>query len=483
MQYRRRARSGPRFTLLPILLMLVLAAVGAGLAFVLFRMIFAGRPQVALAAPFDVVGRNAPLALDIKDPRHGLRQVRVAIRQGDKEQVILEESYPSPRPEVSVRWSPAQDRPIRLQDGPGHLSVQAKNASWGNFLRGRTTSLEKDFTARLVPPRLEVLSGQHYVNQGGCDMVVYKVTPASAENGVVVGERFFKGFAMPGAKDPAVRFAIFCLPYDVPAGTPVRVKATDEARNEVLAGFWLKVFPKAFRSREIALDDGFLNKVVPEIMSQTPSLTDQGDLMKNFLQINRDLRKVNNKALADLTAQSRPEFLWHAPFQQLGNSQVEAQFADHRTYVYQGREVDRQDHLGFDLATTANAPVTAANDGLVALAEFFGIYGNTLVIDHGYGLMSVYGHLSSFAVNKGDRVTRGQKIAQSGATGLAGGDHLHFSMLFQPVQVDPREWWDPHWIEDRLAAKIRQWGTPVGPAASPASETASAASGPRAQRR
>src|SRR5262249_28870941 len=132
---------------------------------------------------------------------------------------------------------------------------------------------------------------------------------------------------------------------------------------------------------------------------------------------------------------------------------------------YKGQPVDRQDHLGFDLATTANAPVTAANDGIVALAEFFGIYGNTIVIDHGYGLMSLYGHLSSFAVNKGDQVTRGQTIAQSGATGLAGGDHLHFSMLLQSVQVDAREWWDPHWIEDRLAAKLRQWGAAVGPAA------------------
>src|SRR4029077_12043885 len=189
---------------------------------------------------------------------------------------------------------------------------------WGNFLRGRTASLEKDFTARLVPPRVEVLTSQHYVSQGGCDTVVYKVTPASAESGVMVGDRFFKGFPVPGAKEPAVHFAIFCLPYDAPPGTPMRVQATDEARNDVLVGFWLKVFPKTFRSREIALDDGFLNKVVPEIMSQTPSLADQGDLLKNFLQINRNLRQVDNKALADLTRESRPEFLWHVPFQQLG---------------------------------------------------------------------------------------------------------------------------------------------------------------------
>jgi murein DD-endopeptidase MepM/ murein hydrolase activator NlpD len=112
------------------------------------------------------------------------------------------------------------------------------------------------------------------------------------------------------------------------------------------------------------------------------------------------------------------------------------------------------------------------------MAEFFGIYGNTVVLDHGYGLMSLYGHLSSFAVNKGDAVKRGQAVGNSGATGLAGGDHLHFSMLYQDVQVDPREWWDPHWLHDRLAVKLAQFGNGSGPgdlAAKPAASASPAA--------
>src|SRR5262249_5679284 len=183
----------------------------------------------------------------------------------------------------------------------------------------------------------------------------------------------------------------------------------------------------------------------------TPTLQDEGDVLKNFLQINRDLRKANNKALAELSARSQPRFLWSEPFQQLSNSQVEASFADHRTYTYKGQEVDRQDHLGYDLATTAHAPVSAANDGVVMLAEF-------IVIDHGYGLLSLYGHLAGFDVKPGDAVKRGQVIAHSDSTSLAGGDHLHFSMILQGEQVDAREWWDPHWIEDRIKAKLRDFG-------------------------
>jgi murein DD-endopeptidase MepM/ murein hydrolase activator NlpD len=460
--YHGRSRRGGRFSIVPVVLVVLVGATLVALLYVAARMLMASRPNVSLAESFDVVGRNVPLVVNLKD-EHGLKEARITVRQGDQEKVVVERTYDPPRTTDVLRWEPARDKSFRLKEGPGRIEVWVRNASWGNFMKGRTATLEKDFTARLVPPRVEVLTGQHYVNQGGCDMVVYRVTPATAESGVQVGERYFRGFAMPGAQDPAARFAIFCMPYDAPPDAPIHVTARDEAANESRANFWTKVFPRRFRTRELTLEDGFLNKVVPEIMGQTPSLEDKGSLLDNYLQINRDLRKENNEALAKLTRTSRQEFLWTEPFRQLGSSQVEAQFADYRTYVYQGKPVDEQVHLGFDLATTANAPVTAANSGVVAMAEFFGIYGNTVVIDHGYGLMSLYGHLSSFGVGKGDAVERGQAIGRSGATGLAGGDHLHFSMLYQDVQVDPREWWDAHWIQDRLAAKLAQFGAGAGP--------------------
>lgn len=457
-QYRYPAKVGPRFSALPVFVLGVLAAAALGALYVGYRMLFASAPQVSLGAPFQVVGRNASLVVEARDSRHGLRALKVAVEQNGKEHVLLDEAYDPPRPEKQFQWLPAQDKAFRLAEGPGTVKVTARNASWGSFFRGRRATLEQEFRARLTPPRIEVLTTQHYVNQGGCDMVVYKVTPPEAESGVVVGTTFFKGFPLPGAKGPGLRFAVFGYPYDAAPGTAARLLARDEAQNETLTSFHLKLFPKRFRSRELPVDDAFLNKVVPEILSQTPSLQDQGDLVKNYLAINRGLRQANNARLAEMADRSEARFLWKEPFQQLGNSQVEASFADHRAYTYQGREIDRQDHLGYDLATTSHAPVSASNDGTVVMAEFFGIYGNTLVVDHGYGLMSLYGHLSSFGVRPGDVVRRGQELGRSGATGLAGGDHLHFSMLLQSAQVDPKEWWDPHWIEDRILSKLRQFG-------------------------
>jgi len=116
--------------------------------------------------------------------------------------------------------------------------------------------------------------------------------------------------------------------------------------------------------------------------------------------------------------------------------------------------VDHQTHLGFDLAGLEHMPVRASNDGVVVLAEFFGIYGNAVVVDHGCGLQTLYGHMSSLRVKPGDPVKRDQQIGISDSTGLAGGDHLHFTVLIDGIPVNPTEWWDPHWIHDRIEAKM-----------------------------
>jgi len=197
---------------------------------------------------------------------------------------------------------------------------------------------------------------------------------------------------------------------------------------------------------------------VPEIMLRTPALQDRGTLLDNYLLVNGELRRRNAEELVELARDSPPAFLWNEPFGSLPNGKVMSSFADQRTYLYEGRPVDEQTHLGFDLASVARAPVPAANRGVVKLARYFGIYGNTVVLDHGHGLMSLYAHLSTIDVKEGQEVERGAVLGRTGATGLAGGDHLHFSMLVRGLPVNPREWWDANWIRDRISRKL--WRTP-----------------------
>jgi murein DD-endopeptidase MepM/ murein hydrolase activator NlpD len=91
----------------------------------------------------------------------------------------------------------------------------------------------------------------------------------------------------------------------------------------------------------------------------------------------------------------------------------------------------------------------------VLFADWLGIYGECVILDHGMGIGSLYGHLSSIDVKPDEAVRKGQPLGRSGLTGMAGGDHLHFTMLLHGRPVNPVEWWDPHWIEDRVERKLR----------------------------
>jgi murein DD-endopeptidase MepM/ murein hydrolase activator NlpD len=233
--------------------------------------------------------------------------------------------------------------------------------------------------------------------------------------------------------------------------------ARDQTGAEATASFVDNVFEKPFKRSRIDLDENFIQRVVPEILANSTEIkVSSTESLPAFLRLNGELRQINASEIAGFAAKTVPARLWDGPFVQLGNSKVEASFADRRTYFYRGREVDQQVHLGFDLAVTAHVPLVAANNGKVVNAGWLGIYGNCVIIDHGLGVQSLYGHLSSFDVKVGDEVTRGQTIGRSGMTGLAGGDHLHFTMLVGGRMVNPVEWWDPHWMADRVDRKLKE---------------------------
>src|SRR5262249_41095402 len=152
--------------------------------------------------------------------------------------------------------------------------------------------------------------------------------------------------------------------------------------------------------------------------------------------------------------------LWEGPFLQPRNTKVFSNFAEARTYVYDGREIDTQVHYGYDLASTKHSPVPAANAGGVAFAAPVTTSGHSVIVDHGLGLQTLYAHLSSIDVKVGDKVTRGQELGRTGATGLAIGDHLHFEVLVAGVSVTPLEWWDAKWIRDRVNRPLKEAGLP-----------------------
>ncbi len=425
-----------------------------------FGAFYAGAsPRVTVKPERPGIGRRTPIRIRIEDPQR-LAQVRVEVIQNAEAKPVMEKTFtPQPAwklwgglPPIELTAEVGRETVKGLRAGEATVRVTAERAG-ALFRRPAPVVQEVRLPVRLAPPTLQILSSFHYVNQGGSEAVVYRVGEGALRDGVRSGEWWFPGFPMPGA-DKQLRFALLAVPYDAADASRVRLIAEDEVGNRAEAAFVDKFTPRPLRTDTIEVSDAFMNKVVPEILSQSPEIEDKGDLLQNYLQINRDLRKKNAQTLKELAAKSERRFLWNQPFLPMVNTAITAAFADRRTYIHNGKPVDEQDHLGFDMASVERDAIPASNSGRVVLARFFGIYGNAVVIDHGYGLQSLYGHLSSLAVQEGQMVQRGQELGRSGQTGLAAGDHLHFTMLLQGLAVTPVEWWDPHWIQDRVARKL-----------------------------
>jgi Peptidase family M23 len=433
---------------------------GLGVIFVAFLLVVAAfgvlygissHSTLAFDPPPRAVGAATPVRVRIANP-HGIRRITAVLEQNGSSTTLLDAEKPATRLTFWRAHESPQDfsflagknQAPGLKQGKARIVVSAQS----NDLRGAEDSVAADVTVILRPPSVVTDGAQHYINQGGSEMVMLTPSGSWSEAGVRVGGDTFQSFPVPGESQQ--RLALFAFPWDMPADTVPVAYVKDVAGDDATARFAFKVFPKKYRVRDIAIDDAFLEKVVNQI---DPG--GSGDLLTRFLKINGEMRRANNKTLADLRFKTEPRFLWTQSFLQLPNSKVESDFADVRSYIYKGKKVDQQVHLGFDLASSQHAPVLAANDGKVVWAAPLGIYGNCIVLDHGYGLQSIYGHLSELDVKEGDMVKRGQVMGKTGSTGLAGGDHLHFSMQIDGVQVNPLEWWDDHWISDHIRSRVK----------------------------
>ncbi|MDR1989124.1 MAG: M23 family metallopeptidase [Acidobacteriaceae bacterium] len=447
------------------LLVLCLVAVGG-------LWVAAGRgtpPALEITKPDRAVGQKADLEVVATSPAGTLTNLNIVLEQHGTETALF--SLADPQEASVTDLGDGRTKVVRpigktaipaLQEGPATIVVSATRKSLLG-LRTLSSRASRDVQVRLAPPAVAVLSTHHYINHGGAEMVIYRATPADVTSGVRVGDIEYPGFPAVGAGitggDPNLKVAFFALLHNQDLRTPIVAFARDDAGNEATASFIDNVFEKPFKKSQIPIDDRFLQRVVPDILAHSPEVSAPADdLLKGFLVANGEVRRLNAEKITQLTAATAPALLFKGPFIQLGNSKVEASFADDRTYVYEGKAIDRQTHLGFDLARTAHVEILAANDGKVLNASWLGIYGNCVIIDHGMGIASLYGHLSSIDVKVGDSVTRGQVIGRSGATGMAGGDHLHFTMLVHGQPVNPVEWWDSHWISDRIDRKLREAG-------------------------
>ena len=406
------------------------------------------------------LGRSQEISISVSDADSGLRQLWVALLKDGKEVVLYDETFPSAglfkggtAHDASVKI-PVAPLDLGFTDGEAILRLVVRDYSWRDWWKGNKTYAERLVVIDTRAPEIEVFTNAHNINQGGAGLVIYRTSETCPQSGVQVGNKFFPGHAG-YFKDPNVYLAFFALGYEQGRDTTIHLTAVDRAGNPGKSGFNYYIRRKKFRKDRINISDGFLKKKLPDFDSELPR-DSKMSAVDRFLLINRGLRQANSQKIAEVCRNTDNKLYWQGVFLRLPNAANRARYADHRTYFYKKKKIDQQVHMGIDLASLVNSPVPAANSGVVVFAESLGIYGRTVIIDHGFGLFSMYSHLSFIAVKAGDQVSRGGILGRTGSTGMAGGDHLHFSMLIHDTFVNPVEWWDKKWIQNNVQSKIEQ---------------------------
>lgn len=423
---------------LSILIFLFLAGLGGLLYFLLKDL---EHPLVVLDPDQPVVSNNTEFMLEAADPGSGVKSVTVSAAQGDKETVILEKTYAKLQDKIFEKFTL---QPATLENGPFELVITAQDGSFANFGNGNRVRLVQELELDTIPPKLLLQAATRNVTQGGSCCVAYNLDKEAEASGVYVRDMFFPGHA----QENGTYVCLFPFPYYMEPETfrPI-LTAQDKAGNQGTLTLDLNARAKKFKADNINLSSSFLERKMPEFEQEAPG---QMSSLERFIKVNRELRSYNREALLGLARDTSPTPLWHGEFLRMPRAATRATFGDHRTYIYNGQEIDHQIHLGVDLASVKHADIPASNKGRVVLADIMGIYGLVVVIDHGMGLQTLYGHLSQAFVTKGDMVEKDQVIGKSGISGLAGGDHLHFGVIVGGIPVNPLEWWDDHWLRVNL---------------------------------
>ncbi len=439
------------------------SSVGVTLLVALFLAVIGGAIYLANSPMFE---RNAPridvpetLYWNLREPirvkledESGIRSYRVVLNDGTSDFTVVQEQTAAPQKEVTIAVQlPRAGWNRRAVEATMRIEV-TDGSSW-NLFKGNSAQKSVNIKIDAVRPSAFVLSNSYKITQGGSALVIFSAKDKNLAD-VSIRTSFGKLFKAEPFYKPGYYAALIAWP--VPEKSfRAWVEAVDLAGNVTKAHIPLYIERYRYRRSNIALKDRFLNGKVSDLAFQFDETANVSDPLEKFRIINEDVRRKNEKLIHALGSKVSDRLIrrWSVkPFSPLKNAKKVASFGDHRYYYYKGKRVSESYHLGIDLASVKMARIIASNPGRVVYSGYNGIYGNMPMIDHGLGLYTIYGHCSSVDVKEGDDVSRGEPIAKTGKTGLALGDHLHFGIVVQGVEVRPVEWMDPHWIKDNITA-------------------------------
>jgi len=449
----------PKYKKSKVSIVIAIALIISASVFMLLQVFEGEKPfaEIKISPVPEFLGSKNELIIKASDMKRGLRSIKVSIIQGGRSILIFYKQFDFngflnqagvKDYETTIALAPST---YNLAQGHVELLCEVRDFSRRKGGDGNLTVLRYNLMVDTVPPTARAISRQHNINQGGIGFIVYQVSSDTVNSGIVVGSHFFKGY--PLRIEQNLMQCYFTIPLGEEASKNINIWAIDKAGNSSETGFYYHILKKRFRERDMNVSKNFIREMLVKFESSA-SASDAENLEK-FLNINRNVRKINDDSFKELALKTSPEQLWDGEvFISLPNSANMARFGDVRYYIYNGERIDVQTHMGLDLASLANSDVPAANSGKVIFTGDLGIYGLTVVIDHGLGVATSYSHLSSISVEAGRTVNKGETIGITGETGWALGDHLHYGVMVNGFFVNPIEFLDPHWIRDNITRRL-----------------------------
>lgn len=395
-----------------------------------------------------------PLRLSIKD-NNGLKSYRVVLKSSSENMDLQADKLMVPQKSIKLNVSLPRNA-YGMRDKVIYIVVEATDTSKWNFMNGNTSVKKFKLIIDKKRPKVSIVTNSYKIQRGGTALVIFKAKDENLKDLYILSnhQKHFK--AQPFYKE-GYYIALLAWPVQ-DSSFKATVVAKDLAGNVVRSYVPLYLKNRQYRTSSIVLSDRFLKGKITDLAEEFPETQGVDGILKQFKIINEDVRAKNEKLIHEYTSKVPQEMISDFKLKKmypLKNAQVVAHFGDHRKYYYNGKFISEAYHLGLDLASHAMAKIKTQNGGDVVFADYNGLYGNMPIIYHGLGLYTIYGHCSSLDVSAGDHLDGGMNVANTGKSGYAMGDHLHFGVLVQGVEVRPQEWMDKTWMKTNISDIIK----------------------------
>jgi murein DD-endopeptidase MepM/ murein hydrolase activator NlpD len=332
------------------------------------------------------------------------------------------------------------------------LKIEAVDNSKWNYFNGNIATKTIKLHIDTKKPIANVIDNTRYIRRGGSAVVVVKVKDDNLKNAYISFNDKINFKLIPFYKKDYF-VSLIAWDIDIEEFKKVNLIACDKANNKTIVKIPFYIQPLKVKKDTINITPHFIQSVSSNVLEQSEETIPE-NLKDRFIKQNKYLREKNIKFLRDFVSTHNDMTQINdfniQPFKRLKGSRTVSKYAERRTYLYNNEKIDEAWHLGIDWASIKKAPIRASNNGKVIYNDYLGIYGNTIIIDHKMGLSSLYAHISSSNVQVGDIIKARKKIAKTGSTGAVMGDHLHFGILIQGIEVNPLEWMDKHWIKTNI---------------------------------